>query len=140
MKLEELEKLYQNGVENKSILPIKTKFKIVKQEKSGFELAVYIREKNLVEKPHLFYEKTLTKKNVFRPYEKGLLIKKLKNHVVIFNKYPVIENHTLLITKKFEPQNNHLTLSDFESLYEYTKDLDYDYFCFFNRGKDAGNK
>ena len=75
--------------------------------------------------------------NPFLPYEPELFVTNLSDtHACILNKYNVLANHLLLITRAYESQDTPLTLADFSAL-----------FCvinthgglgFYNGGKAAG--
>ena len=76
-------------------------------------------------------------KNPFLPYETDLFIKEVSNsHIMLLNKFPVIPNHVLIVTKKFEQQTSPLNQKDFNSIFTCIRDLDS--FIFYNSGSTAG--
>ena len=53
----------------------------------------------------------------FAPYEPDLFVADIApTHVALLNKYPVIEHHLLIVTRRFEPQDSALTVQDFAAL------------------------
>ncbi len=75
--------------------------------------------------------------NPFLPYEEALYVADLgPDHVCLLNKYPVIANHLLLITRHFEPQESLLTLSDIRAMTELLQQADG--LMFYNSGALAG--
>ena len=76
-------------------------------------------------------------RNPFLPYEEELFVSRLGlDHVCLLNKYPVIANHLLVITRQFEPQESLLTLNDFTAMAELLRQADG--LMFYNSGIDAG--
>lgn len=75
--------------------------------------------------------------NPFLPYEKDLFVCDLsETHLCLLNKYNVVENHLLIITRDFEDQENYLTLADFEALTFCLNEIEG--LGFYNGGKLAG--
>jgi ATP adenylyltransferase len=73
----------------------------------------------------------------FLPPESDLVVGDIgKNHIAVLNKYNVVENHLLLVTKHFEDQTALLTLDDFESLWFCL--AEYEGLGFYNGGREAG--
>ncbi len=53
----------------------------------------------------------------FAPYDPELFVADLSpTHVALLNKFPVIEHHLLIVTRRFEPQHSALTARDFVAL------------------------
>ena len=76
--------------------------------------------------------------NPFLPYEDVLhVVDVTDTHVVILNKFPVLNHHTLLITHAFEEQQSLLTANDFTALWGCM--AEYDALAFYNGGRDAGS-
>ena len=57
-------------------------------------------------------------------------------HYALLNKYPVTENHLLLVTRRFAPQEELLDAADFGALGALLADLDW--LAFYNAGRIAG--
>ena len=75
--------------------------------------------------------------NPFLPYEEELFISLLgPDHVCLLNKYPVIANHLLVITRQFQPQESLLTLNDFTAMTALLQEADG--LMFYNSGVNAG--
>lgn len=55
--------------------------------------------------------------NPFLPYDPDLFVTDLsETHLVLLNKFNVIEHHLLIVTRRFEPQESLLTVADFAAL------------------------
>lgn len=75
--------------------------------------------------------------NPFLPYDKNLFVANIsETHVALLNKFNVVENHLLIITKHFEEQEALLTLKDFEALWLCMNE--YKSLGFYNGGVEAG--
>jgi ATP adenylyltransferase len=70
-------------------------------------------------------------------YEPDLFIADVgATHYALLNKYPVTENHLLLVTRRFAPQEELLEADDFAALGALMADLDW--LAFYNAGVIAG--
>ena len=57
--------------------------------------------------------------NPFLPYEANLYVSDISDtHLCLLNKFNVVDHHLLIVTRAFEPQENWLTLADFEALWK----------------------
>jgi ATP adenylyltransferase len=75
--------------------------------------------------------------NPFLPYERALFVADVsKTHVAILNKFNVVENHLLIVTREFEQQRELLTLRDFEAWWRCLGE--YPSLGFYNGGAEAG--
>lgn len=75
--------------------------------------------------------------NPFLPYEENMFVADVSDsHVCLLNKYPVIDYHTLIVTRAFEPQESPLNLRDFEALWRCM--WEYPALGFYNGGAEAG--
>lgn len=75
--------------------------------------------------------------NPFLPYEESMFVADVSDsHVCLLNKYPVIDHHTLIVTRDFEPQESPLNLQDFEALWRCLRE--YPALGFYNGGAGAG--
>lgn len=62
--------------------------------------------------------------NPFLPYEKNLFVGDISDtHLVILNKYNVVDHHCLIITRAFESQNDLLNYNDFYALWTLLKQI-----------------
>lgn len=79
----------------------------------------------------------LTTNPFLYPFESGILIKNFENNYrLLFNKYPVVSKHLLLVTFQFEKQTDLLNKEDLEKAYEVITELDG--FAFYNSGEYSG--
>jgi ATP adenylyltransferase len=75
--------------------------------------------------------------NPFAPYDPELFVADLApTHVALLNKFPVIEHHLLIVTRRFEPQDSALTERDFAALAGCM--AEFDGLGFYNAGTGAG--
>jgi ATP adenylyltransferase len=71
------------------------------------------------------------------PYDDDLFVADLsKTHVALLNKYPVLPEHLLVVTRADEPQQSWLTAADFEALWQCMQQVDW--LGFYNSGPLAG--
>ncbi len=75
--------------------------------------------------------------NPFLPYEADLCVGELSpTHIALLNKYNVIDDHLLIVTRRFVPQTALLDLADFEALLVALRGGDA--LGFYNGGEEAG--
>jgi len=75
--------------------------------------------------------------NPFLPYEQALFVSDVgPHHVCLFNKFNVVEQHLLLVTRVFEHQDLLLTVDDFAALASCM--CEFDALGFYNGGMLAG--
>jgi sulfate adenylyltransferase (ADP) / ATP adenylyltransferase len=75
--------------------------------------------------------------NPFLPYEETLFVTDFSaTHVGLLNKFNVVDNHLLIITRAFEAQDSALTLADFAALARALGEIDG--LGFYNGGRTAG--
>lgn len=75
--------------------------------------------------------------NPFLPYEENLFVTDISDtHLCLLNKYNVMANHLLIITRGFEEQDNWLTKGDFEAMGACLTAIDG--LAFYNGGQEAG--
>lgn len=76
-------------------------------------------------------------RNPFLPYEEDLFVADIsRTHAAVLNKFNVLENHLLVVTRAFEEQESLLTVEDFEALGIVLED--FDSLFFYNAGAVAG--
>ena len=76
--------------------------------------------------------------NPFLPYEEDLYVTDIsKTHLCLLNKFNVVDYHFLIVTRQFEPQENWLSLADFEALIRCLTEVEG--LAFFNGGTVAGS-
>jgi ATP adenylyltransferase len=75
--------------------------------------------------------------NPFLPYEEDLFVTHLSDtHLCLLNKFNVVDDHLLIVTRAFEEQDDWLTLQDFEAMWLCLAEIDG--LAFYNGGKLAG--
>jgi ATP adenylyltransferase len=75
--------------------------------------------------------------NPFLPYDPALFVAALSpTHVVLFNKFNVLDRHLLIVTRAFEDQETLLTAADWEALWQCLAEVDG--LGFYNGGQAAG--
>ncbi len=73
----------------------------------------------------------------FLPYEEELFVCDLSpTHLCLLNKYNVVDNHLLIVTRAYEEQTALLNLQDFAALWTCLQEIDG--LAFFNAGRIAG--
>lgn len=112
LKLSKVLTISKKAISSNAIYPLETTISTIDYSGSNeFELRLF---KNIYNRKKV---KEFPQINPFKPWDKRLELKKIKNdHVLILNKYPVQIGHMLLITKNWQPQNGWLSLADFYSL------------------------
>jgi len=113
---------------------IPTDYETIAENGISFIVRVLV---NLVRKDRA--KKTQSKDfNPFLPYEKDLFVADLtETHLCLLNKYNVVENHLLIITRAFVDQETLLDLDDFIALW--TTLAQTEGLAFYNGGKTAGS-
>ncbi|PSN14210.1 phosphorylase [filamentous cyanobacterium CCP5] len=75
--------------------------------------------------------------NPFLPYEADLFVTDIsRTHLCLLNKYNVVENHILIVTREFEEQDSWLNYADLEALWACMAEIDG--LGFYNGGTRAG--
>ena len=88
-------------------------------------------------KPHGKRFDPRTQSDPFERHDPHLFVEDISTtHKVLLNKYPVLDNHLLLVTKKFEHQQSWLTVADFEAIARTVERMDA--LIFYNGGPVAG--
>lgn len=77
------------------------------------------------------------KQKPFLPPDPALTIGEISpTHVAVLNKYPVVEHHLLVVTKRFIPQEEALDHDDFAAVATCLGEIDG--LAFYNAGREAG--
>jgi len=75
--------------------------------------------------------------NPFLPYDKNMFVADItETHIALLNKFNVVENHLLIVTRHFEEQETLLTINDFGAFWACMSE--YNGFGFYNGGEEAG--
>lgn len=119
---------------------IPTQLEIVEQNGIKFMIRILAnlnRKKADKEKQEQQIARTGKEFNPFLPYEEDLFVADISStHVCILNKFNVVDNHLLIITRVFEEQETLLTLEDFTAMWACL--ADFEGLVFYNGGKLAG--
>ena len=125
----------EHGLQTGDLQPIETES--VRIESGGLSFLVRILA-NLSRKENALKQQGKSKPaNPFLPYEQNLYVSDITNtHLCLLNKFKVVDHHFLIVTRDFEPQENWLTLNDFEALNLCLSEVNG--LAFFNGGPEAG--
>jgi len=118
-KIGQLRKLIEKASVNaENIFPLtRVKTARIKDDKINLTMEIHLVE-NLAKKNRLNTASSFQKDNIFLPpFEKGIFICDIGNHRLIFNKFPLIKKHILVISKRFEDQQSRLKKEDFASTF-----------------------
>jgi len=75
--------------------------------------------------------------NPFLPYEEDLFVADIsESHLCLLNKFNILDDHILIVTREFEEQENLLGLRDFEAMRACLAEIDG--LIFYNSGQAAG--
>ncbi len=123
-----------------ALLSIPTEFEFVEQDGVLFLVRILSnlnRKKAAKEKQEKQTTNSGQEFNPFLPYEQDLFVADISDtHVCILNKFNVVDNHLLIITRAFEEQESLLTQEDFAALWACL--ADFNGLAFYNGGKIAG--
>lgn len=119
---------------------IETEYQIVEQDDINFlvrSLANVVRKEKAIKEQKKKENKTGKYFDPFLPYEADLFVSDLtKTHLCLLNKFNVVNNHLLIVTRNFEEQTNLLNINDFIALWACIREIDG--LAFFNGGEIAG--
>lgn len=126
-----------------ALQPIPTSYDWIEQDDIQFLVRIVdsLRRKELAQARRERGIPKVSKKkqdfNPFLPYEPDLFVCDLSpTHLVLLNKFNVMDHHILIVTREFEEQSSWLTLPDFEALNLAMQEVDG--LGFFNGGTLAG--
>lgn len=130
----------QSARQSGALKSIETEFNFIEQEGIIFlvrSLANVIRKENAKKEQIKKEKKTGQYIDPFLPYEEDLFVTDITaTHLCLLNKFNVVDNHLLIVTREFEEQNNLLNLQDFIALWACMKEIDG--LAFYNGGELAG--
>lgn len=133
---QKLKAQHERALSTGALQPIDTKVEHLSEKSIQFVVRILA---NLERKEKaLKQQNKAAPNNPFLPYEQDLYVTDIsQTHLCLLNKFNVVNYHFLIITRQFEPQENWLTLSDFEALVCCLADVDG--LAFFNGGTVAGS-
>lgn len=123
-----------------SLKSIETEYQLIEQD----DICFVVRTKgNLTRKEQAKKEQTQQERKTgkrcdpFLPYEPDMFVGDLSpTHICLLNKFNVVDNHLLIVTRAFEEQTELLNLKDFTALCSCLQEING--LAFFNGGKAAG--
>lgn len=120
-----------------ALVPLPTSFEKIHENDFSFTVRI-LMQLSLKEKDKLeSIKNNIHQSNPFLSYDENLFVTNIgKNHVALLNKFNVVENHLLIVTKKFESQENLLTKEDFKAILYCLSE--FNGLAFYNGGKEAG--
>ncbi|GAA5815203.1 hypothetical protein MFLAVUS_008709 [Mucor flavus] len=107
-----------------------------KKESNGVEFAVTLVPA-LAQKPSDNKNKDTEKPNPFLNPNPALVVKELDEHLIILNKFAVIPNHLLIVTKEFKKQSEPPMPNDLYEAFKVIQELGPS-LAFFNCGDNSG--
>jgi ATP adenylyltransferase len=134
-----IERITQSALKTGALLPISTEHTFIEDAGLKFFVRVLtsLRKKDEARKQQEAASTSGKKVNPFLPPEKGLVVTDITDtHQAILNKFNVVENHLLIITRHFEDQDTLLTIKDLEALWLCMGE--YSGLGFYNGGREAG--
>lgn len=119
---------------------IETEYHLIRQQDISFvvrTLSNLARKEQASKQEHQREHQTGKRIDPFLPYEQDLFVGDLSaSHICLLNKFNVVNNHLLIVTRAFESQTDLLNLQDFTALWRCLEEIDG--LAFFNGGKIAG--
>lgn len=136
---------YAAALQSGALKPIQTSCEVVSSATSGVNFSVRVVS-NLARKDKASAAKDATKSagtkgksrfNPFLPYEEAMFVEDSPpSHVVLLNKFPVVDEHVLIVTREYEEQNSLLTAEDFGAMWRVLGEIDG--VAFYNAGTISG--
>jgi ATP adenylyltransferase len=121
----------RHALQTGALQPIATHYQVI--EEAGIPFVVRVLA-NLARKQAARQGQST---NPFLPPEADLYVTDVSpTHLCLLNKFNVVEDHLLIITRAYEAQDTWLTLADFEALWKCMAEIDG--LAFYNAGTAAG--
>ena len=129
----------EHALRSGALLPIRTNQAVI--EEAGLRYFVRVLEslkrKDQARKNQDPAPEQAKAADPFLPPERDLTVGPVSDtHVAVLNKYNVVENHLLIVTRRFEEQTLLLTQADFDALWLCMSE--YESLGFYNGGSEAG--
>ena len=119
---------------------IETEYHLIEQDEIPFivrTLSNLTRKEQARKQQHQQENKIGKRIDPFLPYEPDLFVGDISStHICLLNKFNVVDNHLLIVTRAFEEQTDLLNLQDFTALWSCMQEIDG--LAFYNGGKIAG--
>jgi ATP adenylyltransferase len=101
-----------------ALKPIPTEFRLLEEDGVPFVVRVVEALARKRSFPTDVAPDNATVQNPFLPYDPAMFVADISpSHVGLLNKFHVVENHLLIVTRHFEAQDSLLTESDFQALW-----------------------
>lgn len=124
-----------------SLKSIETEYHVIEQSGIAFlvrSLANVVRKEKARKEQQKKEQKIGKYFDPFLPYEADLFVSDInKTHLCLLNKFNVVDNHLLIVTREFEEQTSLLNINDFIALWACMREIDG--LAFFNGGEIAGS-
>jgi ATP adenylyltransferase len=136
---EQIRKTTERALSSGVLLPAPTTLTFVEDGSIRFFVRVLasLQRKDEARKKQAATASSHEQVNPFLPPEKDLTVADISDtHVAILNKYNVVENHLLIVTRSFEDQEMLLTAHDFDALWICM--AEFNCLGFYNGGPEAG--
>lgn len=135
-----LRRVTSAALQRGALLPIQTSYQLLEEGGVGFIVRVVenLNRKDKARQAALGQGPRQTiKTNPFQPYDQDLFVCQVtETHLCLLNKFNVLDDHLLIVTKDFEEQERLLTRADFEALWACMFEVDG--LGFYNGGEIAG--
>ncbi len=136
-----LTKRTEHALQRHALQPINTEQRIIRNGNVDFvvHLAPSLSRKDAAASSPAGRERRTPRSfDPFLPPEEDLTVAQISDtHLGVLNKFNVIRNHLLIVTRDYENQENLLNLRDFEALW--TCMSEFEGLAFYNSGRDAGS-
>ncbi|HEY9761873.1 MAG TPA: phosphorylase [Trichocoleus sp.] len=123
-----------------ALQPIETQYEFIEQDEIRFLVRILanIGRKERAKQAQDTASKATGKEiNPFLPYDEELFVTHITDtHLCLLNKYNVVDNHILIVTRAFEEQDSWLRAEDFEALWACMAEIEG--LAFYNGGTLAG--
>lgn len=122
-----------------ALQPIETHYEFIEQEGMVFLVRVVANliRKEIADRQQKSNAERGQLSNPFLPYDSNLFVTDLSDtHLCLLNKYNVVNNHILIVTRNFEDQDTWLNSRDFQALSLCLSQIDG--LAFYNGGRLAG--
>lgn len=129
----------QHGLQCGALQSIPTDYEFVEQNGIHFLVRILsnLKRKDEAKKKQDKAAKKGKDFNPFLPYEEDLFVADIsQTHLCLLNKFNVVDNHLLIVTREFEEQENLLNYQDFQAMWACLTQIDG--LAFYNGGKVAG--
>ncbi len=129
----------QHGLECGALKSIATDYQFVEEDGVNFLVRTLsnLQRKDEAKKQQDKATKKGKDFNPFLPYEEDLFVSDISpTHLCLLNKFNVVDNHLLIVTREFEEQESLLNWQDFQAMWACLAEVNG--LAFYNGGKIAG--